>query len=59
MKLSSLNHFHAPRRAEGRRPHAFTGGGDILIGVALIVVMVLLTHMVSMATDALVHLFGG
>jgi len=60
MKFPSGSHFHMPRRTGGDRPHAFTGGGgDILIGVALIAVMVVLTHMVSMATDALVHLFGG
>lgn len=59
MKLPSLSYFHAPRRADGRRPHAFTGGGDILIGVALIAIMVLLTQIVSMATDVLGKLFGG
>jgi hypothetical protein len=58
MKLPSL-HLHAPRRVGAHRPHDFTAGGDILIGLALIAIMVLLTHMVSLATDALVHLFGG
>lgn len=59
MKFPSVSHFHMPRRIDGHRPHAFTGGGDILIGVGLIAVLVVLTHMVSMATDVLVHLFGG
>jgi len=58
MKLPSLSHMHAPRRADGRRPHAFSASGDILIGVGLIAIMVLLTQLVSMATDVLGKLFG-
>jgi len=58
MRLPSLSHFHVPRRADGRRPDGFGAGADILIGVALIAALVVLTHMVAMATDALVHLLG-
>jgi len=59
MRLPSLSYFHVSRRNGVRRTHVFDGGGDIMIGVALIAALVLLTHMVSMATDAVVRLFGG
>lgn len=55
----SLGHTHASQRPVGRRDHGPSFGSDLLLGIGGLMVLVVLAQGVALATNALVHLFGG
>lgn len=53
--LSRLRRSHG----NGAPRHTPSGGADLLAGVAVMVLLLLLTRVVALATNAIVELFGG
>lgn len=58
MRLSELNRFRRSHWA-GTSRRVPTGGGDLLAAVGLMALLLLLTRIVALATDAFVRLIGG
>jgi hypothetical protein len=58
MRLTRLSRFGRWRRADAPR-HSSAGGGDLLVGVGLLALLLLLAQLVALATDAFVRLIGG
>ena len=58
MRWNALSRF---RRSHGNGAprHIPTASADLLAGVAVMVLLLLLTRLVAMATNGLVELFGG